>query len=74
MEKQLLIIDNDSTELRHLRKVLYREGFRIMTAMDMETAFKIYKEIEISFILSDSSIFDYLSIEKGAQQKEDKSE
>ena len=62
MEKQILIIDNDSTELRRLRKVLAKEGFGIMTAMDMETAFKIYKHVSISFILSDVSIFDYLSV------------
>jgi len=61
MKKQLLIIDNDSLELRRLREVLAKEGFNIMTAMDMETACRIYKHVSISFILSDVSIFDYLS-------------
>lgn len=74
MDKQLLIIDNDSVELRNLRKVLAGEGFGIITATDMETAFKIYKKIEISFILSDSSIFNYLSLDIGAEHKKDKIE
>lgn len=64
MDKQLLIIDNDSVELRNLRKILAGEGFRIMTATDMETALKIYKHVNISYILSDVSIFDYLSPDK----------
>jgi len=66
MEKQLLIIDNDSMELRRLREILAREGFNIMTATDMETALKIYTHVTISFILSDASIFKYLDRDKDA--------
>jgi len=58
MQKQILIVDENKEELRKLRKILSREGYNIMTAMDKETAIEICNNLDIAFILSSISILD----------------
>ncbi|KAA3614151.1 MAG: response regulator [Calditrichaeota bacterium] len=58
MRKQILIVEENKEELRKLRKLLSREGYNIMTAMDKDTAIEICQNLDISFILSSTSILD----------------
>ena len=55
MDKHILIIDDDTQELRKLREILTREGFNIMTATDKETALHISKRVAIGHILAKAS-------------------
>ena len=55
MEKTILIIESDISELRKLREILSREGFNIMTATNRKMAEYICERIPINYILSDSS-------------------
>ena len=52
MDKHILIIDDDTQELRKLREILTREGFNIMTATDKATALQISEKVPIGFILA----------------------
>lgn len=56
MSRHILIIDENTDELRKLRNVLSREGFNIMTASDMKTAKLICKNLDISFILASTKL------------------
>ena len=47
---RILIIDDDTQELRKLREILTREGYDIMTATDKETAKQISQKVPIGFI------------------------
>ncbi len=64
MQKHILIVDNDTEELRRLREILSREGYNIMTAMDRETALRICKKVTVSFILSST---DFLSLKSSSK-------
>lgn len=56
MEQHILIIDDDTQELRKLRELLTRGGYSIMTATDMETADRIMEKISVGFILVKASM------------------
>lgn len=58
MEQHILIIDDDTQELRRLREILTREGYNIMTAADKETAKRIMEKISIGFILGKGSMLE----------------
>jgi DNA-binding NtrC family response regulator len=51
MEQHILIVDDDTQELRKLRELLTRGGYNIMTATDVETAEKIMEKVSIGFLL-----------------------
>lgn len=63
MNDQILVLDDDTKELRKLREVLTREGFNIITATDKETALRLSKHIKFSFILGKASALGF-SFEK----------
>jgi PleD family two-component response regulator len=56
MEQHILIVDDDTQELRRLRELLTRAGYNIMTATDKATAERIMEKITISFILMRSTV------------------
>lgn len=60
LKEQILIIESDTVELRKLREIFSKEGFNIMTATDFETAKDIIDKINVKYIISESSIFNYL--------------
>jgi PleD family two-component response regulator len=59
MQKHILIIDNDTQELRKLREILTREGYDIMTATDKQTAIQISEKVPIGFILAKASMLGF---------------
>ncbi len=59
MQKHILIIDDDTQELRKLRELLTREGYNIMTATDRETAKQISQKVSISFVLAKASAIGF---------------
>ena len=59
MEKHILVINSDTTELRKLRELLTREGYSIMTAIDKTTALQICQRIPIAFVLAETSVIDF---------------
>jgi DNA-binding response OmpR family regulator len=58
MEQHILIIDDDTTELRKLRELLTRGGYNIMTATDKDTAERIMKRIPVGFLLVKASMWE----------------
>ncbi len=54
MQENILIIDNNTIELRKLREVLTREGYGVMTATDSAMAKQICEQIPVKFILGES--------------------
>jgi PleD family two-component response regulator len=56
---QILIIDEDTRELRKLREILAREGYDIMTATDRRTAEEISRKVPVSFVLGTSSALGF---------------
>lgn len=58
MSKRILIIEPSTVELRRLREILSREGFEVVTAVDVETAKIICREMPIYFVLADANIFN----------------
>ncbi len=59
MTENILIIDNNTIELRKLREVLTREGYGVMTATDRLTAKQICDQISIKFILGDAEMLGF---------------
>ena len=59
MHKHILIIDDDTQELRKLREILTREGYNIMTATDRETALQISRKVPIGLILGKTSALGF---------------
>ena len=59
MHKHILIIDDDTQELRKLREILTREGYDIMTATDIETATQIYQKVPIGFVLAKATVLGF---------------
>ncbi len=55
MDQHILIIDDNTAELRKLRELFTREGYNIMTATDYETAMQIYRHIPVSLVLAKAS-------------------
>ncbi len=60
MNTQILIIENDTKELRRLRKILSAEGYNIMTATDYDTAVSICKKLDVTYILADTKTLNIL--------------
>jgi DNA-binding response OmpR family regulator len=58
MEQHILIVDDDTQELRRLRELLTRAGYNIMTATDKATAERIMEKVTIGFILMRNSLKD----------------
>lgn len=59
MERHILIIDDDTLELRKLREILTREGYNIMTATDTKTALQISQKVPVSFVLAKASALNF---------------
>ncbi len=59
MEKHVLIIDEDTHELRKLREFLAREGYNIMTATDRKTAEEISSKVTITFVLGTATALGF---------------
>jgi len=61
MKAQILVIDEDTFELRRLREILTREGFNIITATDKSTAKELSKKIKFTFVLGKASTLGFTS-------------
>ena len=59
MNDHILIIDNDKSELRKLRKLFSSEGYSIMTASDIETAKSICDSLPIKYIIGEKEFFKF---------------
>ena len=59
MSDNILIIDNNTVELRRLREILTREGYGVMTAMDIQTAKQICEQISVKYILGEAESLGY---------------
>jgi DNA-binding response OmpR family regulator len=59
MKNKILVLDDDTLELRKLREILTREGFNIITATDMDTAIQLTKHIKFSFVLGKIETLGY---------------
>jgi len=64
MQENILIIDNNTIELRKLREVLTREGFGVMTATDSAMAKQICEQISIKFIIGEAETLGFARKEK----------
>lgn len=64
MQDNILIIENDTIELRKLRELLTREGFGVMTATDSSTARQICEQISVKYILGETSSLGFGKKEK----------
>lgn len=58
MEKQILVIDNNSVELYKLRSILVKQGYNVLTAMDSQTAGELCANIHVDFVLAHTTILD----------------
>lgn len=52
MKAQILIVDDDTGELKRLREILASYGYGILTATDPAIAEQISKKIPVRYILS----------------------
>ena len=59
MDKHILVIDDDTQELRKLREILTREVYNIRTATDRETALQIHRKVQIGFILGKAAALGF---------------
>lgn len=59
MESHILIIDDNTQELRKLREILTREGYNIMTATDYSTAMQIYNNIPVNIVLAKAPVLGF---------------
>ena len=59
MNEHVLIIDDNTQELRKLRELLTREGYNIMTATDFNTAMQIYERIPVRLVLANASALGF---------------
>jgi len=64
MTGNILIIDDNTIELRKLREVLTREGFGVMTATDSVMAKQICEQIPVKFILGEAESLGFKTKEK----------
>ncbi len=67
MKKSILVIEENTIELRKLRKILSIEGFEIMTVTDYKTAEDICKKIEVSYVLGTRSAWNINTMHKSKQ-------
>lgn len=51
MKKQILIIDDNTSELKKLRELLSQNGYGVLTATDEEIAKILCSKIPIDFVL-----------------------
>lgn len=58
MAEKILVIDKDTTALRKIREMLTREGYSVMTAVDIATARQICRQIPIKYVLGESDMLD----------------
>ncbi|HSP86908.1 MAG TPA: hypothetical protein VLN45_02145 [Ignavibacteriaceae bacterium] len=64
MKNQILVLDDDTYELRRLREILTREGFNIITATDKDMALELSKHIKFSFVLGKAITLGFNSSNK----------
>jgi len=64
MKNSILVMDDDTKELRKLREILTREGYNIITASDKETATQLSRHIQFEFVLSKASILGFVFPER----------
>lgn len=64
MKNSILVMDDDTKELKKLREILTREGFNIITVSDKETAAKLNRHIKFEFVLSKASILGFVFPER----------
>ncbi len=64
MKNQILVLDEDTYELRRLREILTREGFNIITATDKKTAIELSKHIKFGFVLGKAAALGFNSENK----------
>lgn len=63
MKNQILVLDDDTIELRKLREILSKEGFNIITATDKDTALELSRHIKFGFVLGKASALGFASSE-----------
>jgi PleD family two-component response regulator len=61
MKKQILIIDDNTSELKKLREILSQNGYGILTATDEEIARILCSKIPVDFVLVKKSLACNLS-------------
>ena len=59
MHKRILIIEPSTIELRKLREILSREGFEVITAIDLNTARIICREMPVFLVLGDANVLGF---------------
>ncbi|QQS36495.1 MAG: response regulator [Ignavibacteriales bacterium] len=64
MKNQILVLDDDTRELRKLREILTKEGFNIITATDKETAIELSRHIKFEFVLGKASALGFEQTKK----------
>jgi PleD family two-component response regulator len=72
MHDLILVVDPDESRIRRLREILSREGYRIMTAMDRETALQICQSIPVQLVLGGTTEIGFgpcLCTEKSIENK-----
>ncbi len=52
-KKTIMIVDDEEYVLNSLKRLLYRDGYRILTALSAEEGYKIVTENEVQLIISD---------------------
>lgn len=72
MKEHILIIESNTVELRKLREIFSREGFNVMTSTDLETAKDIIEKINVRYVVSEISIFNYFQTKKINKNLEEK--
>ncbi|MFA6470113.1 MAG: hypothetical protein WCW35_14555 [Bacteroidota bacterium] len=58
MQEHILIIDNNTPELRKLREMFTREGYQVMTATDIETARQLCTQLSVKYIVGEVETLD----------------
>lgn len=56
LKKQILVIDDETTELKKLREVLSKSGYGIITATDVEMGKQLSAKVHFDYILKKSDL------------------
>ncbi len=56
MSRQILIVDDDTIELKKLREILSKYGYGIITATDISIAKELVSKLHIDFLLMRTSL------------------
>lgn len=56
MKKQILVIDDETIELKKLREILSKSGYGIITATDLETGKQLSEKVHFDYILKKSDL------------------